>query len=290
MTTTSINKEIVIIQPVETISHLPDAVTQDRVVKIGSEFRGQSVLVPFTKEEEEKWLYPHLGIDDRDPQLSQKIRNFWADVTIKVPAGGAVLDITLDGKGDPVNLMDYVHYRLAKLHSKVADDKEVGQGNTMYTAYIEDPEANKREQYEQVQFRKKAYKMFVIISEDKEKMEYVLRHLGEIGVDNLTPIEQENLLSTYVDTKPKKFLRVAQDPDLEHHAFLAELVEANILERFSQSYLFRDDTLAESKNDMIAFMKSSKNSKVVSELRAALNELKPKRRKKDKVETQKAEA
>lgn len=266
---------IIVLKPYKNESHLPDEVLEDVVRKLGSEYRGQTILRPLSKQEEEQWLYDHIGADERDRDFGEKIRKYWIDMTIKVEAGGKTLNIGTNSNGDPINFRDYFEYRFAKKHSLVADSFEEGDGNPNKKFYIHDPEVEKQQENKNVQFRKKAYKHFTIISENPQQMDYVLRVMGEPRVDNLTSVEKENLLSNILDSDPKRFIRVVEDDDLEVKSLIEELLEANVLERIGTSYIYFDKTLAETKKEMVQFLKSSKNSKLINELKARLKKVSP---------------
>lgn len=269
-----IDSDSIIIKQIRQESNIPDIALDDTFRKIGSEFRGGSPLRPLTKEEEEQLLYPYLGIDERDDNLNKTCERFWIDFDVKVPVGGVILNIA-KGPNGYKNILDYFRYRFAKAHSRVATDEANKNNNVEYDFYIENPNKVKQQQNDVIKLKKKAYKEFTIISEDDMKTEYVLRVLGETRVDHKTPVERENALANIVESNPKKFLSIANDKSLKEKALIEELEEANIIEKVGGSYMYMDDIIAETKKEMVAFLKSQKNSKRVNEFKAKLREKKP---------------
>ena len=269
-----IGSDSIIIKQIRKTSNIPDIALDDTFKKIGSEFRGGSPLRPLSRKEEEELLYPYLGLDERDDNLNEKCEKFWINFDVKVPMGGAILNISKNPNGYK-NILDYLRYRFAKAHSRVAIDEKNKDNKTEYDFYVENPNAVKQKQNDVIKLKKKAYKEFTVISEDEMQTEYVLRVLGETRVDQKTPVERENALANIVESNPKKFLSVANDKNLKEKALIEELEEANIIEKVGGSYMYMDDIIAETKKEMVAFLKSSKNSKKVNEFKAQLREKKP---------------
>lgn len=262
----------VIIRPREKTTHLPKEVIEDQTMRIGNQFRGGDVLQPLTAEQEKEHLYPYLGLRGDESNLYEKVKDFWINLSITVPYGGLVLDLSKNSDGKYTNPRHFFMHKLAKEHTQVANEKEQADANPNCWFYLEDIAKKKEEEYEKVQESKKASKEFALLTEDEEQVEHVLRAWGEHKVESMEPKERENLLYRKMEADPKKFLSIVNNKDVATISFIEQLIEANIIEKVGTSYIYMEDALAESQKEMVQFMKSKKNTKIVNELKARLKE------------------
>jgi lipopolysaccharide export LptBFGC system permease protein LptF len=87
-------------------------------------------------------------------------------------------------------------------------------------------------------------------------------------------VEQiENSLYELKNANPKKFVRIATDKNLELKAEIEEMVTAGVLRKIGNQIIFIDETLGDTTQDTVVFLKDKKNSGKLTLLRAKLKEL-----------------
>lgn len=270
------SKEISIRRKELVNSHLPVAVRNEAITKISSVFgQGIAPLRGLTDKEEKKWLPEIIGVSVTDPGWQKAVTAFWADLSIKVNSNGIVLQIGFTDYGDPISLMDYIHYRFCLAHPQVALDKPTMESNPNLKFYIHDPTVEARRENVDVTVKKKAYIEFAKISgdnADNEKMKRIIRLISDSNPDNYNNIELENLIATIIDQTPEKFFKVATDKRLDVKATIHKLVEYDILRKIGNTYIYLDATIGNSMDETIIFLSKTENSSIVAELKAKLKE------------------
>lgn len=256
----------------ETISYLPPRVVADSRKKLGSIFVSRSPLRGLTPDEEKKYLPRVIGIGADDRDFTKQARIFWAEFSIDVPSDGLVLNITVNGEGEPDNVDDWMKWRWASIHRFVAPNKEAMKKDPLQTFYIYDPEVETRKTNNAIQNKKAAYKEFSRISATPNEMRSVLRVLGTHNPETLTNDQQENLLSTLLEANPENFLKVTLDKNLPVREFIFRLIETNVIRKIGESYLYNDTTIGDTENEAISYIKNTRNSAHVSDMKAKLKE------------------
>ena len=98
----------------ENTTNLPDDVYVDAKRRIGSVFDSTGSLLTGLSLDEQKRILPSvIGMSPTDMGWANKVRKFYAELTIEVPQNGVELNITLDEDGNPVAPMEYVKFRFA---------------------------------------------------------------------------------------------------------------------------------------------------------------------------------
>lgn len=97
--------------------------------------------------------------------------------------------------------------------------------------------------------------------------------MSNVNPDRMTEEQIENALYEIKNNKPKQFIRVATDKNLELKAEIEEMVSAGVLRKIGNQVIFIDEVLGETIDDTVVHLKDKKNSSKLTLLRAKLKEL-----------------
>ena len=268
-----ISKEVQIIRR-ETAGHLPVPVTANSTKYLGSVYIGRGPLRGLDKEEEEKLLSTHLGMSPDEPNFHSTVRDFWANLRVKVDGGGTVLNISTTDKKEPVNIEDYIVYNWAKRHPLVADSREEMLENSKFQYYIRDPEVETDFANKKVRFKKKAYEEFIKIGDNTEKLDRVIRLLTDSDPNDLSEKQKQNLVDDIIEDNPEKFFITVTDKNLETKALISTLVSKGIVNKIGNQHYFIDEKLGETVEETVKYFHDKKNSETVNILKAKLQQSK----------------
>lgn len=264
----------VIIKRKETTNHLPKEIRAGAIKTIGSIYKGRQPLKGVEGEEEKKYLNGLLDVAPGHLEWDKHVRTFWADMRLKVPYAGVELEVGMvdDSAEDPypIDVMDYLTYRWLKVHRLVADSKEEMDEDGRKLYYIYDPNRERNIKNATVQLRKDADKEFVKVSGETEKMYQVFRALGLGNPDTMMKSDVENSLFDFKDANPNKFLLIARDKNLEVIAEIRAMVEASVIRKIENQYLFEDAVIGEDEQSTIAYFKNKANTGALNAMRALL--------------------
>lgn len=260
----------------ETKSHLPVPVTANSKKVLASVYVGQGPLKGLDGEKEKELLSSYLGVDREEKDFPKITRSFWADLRVEIPSEGKVLNIsTRDEDGEnPLNPGDYIIYKWAQKHPYVAPNKKEMLDNSKYQFYIHDPEIEVGHENQKIQFKKKAYEQFILMGDDDEKLDFVIRLLTDSDPNQLSVKQKQNYVDTIIEDNPKQFYVTATDKHLQTKALVAELVSANIINKIGNQHYFIDEKLGDTIDDTVKYFNDKKNSQTVNTLKAKLEEFK----------------
>lgn len=258
-------------------SHLPAKVLTNRKSVLASVLKNRNPLGLKDKDLEKKLLSQLLNIETSDRDYSAKVKEFWTDFRVVVPSGGVVLDIsTIEEEGEdpkPREIEDYITFLWAENHPLVGKSKEEMLSSHIKLFHIHDPEKEVAKENQNVKNTKDAYREFIKLSEDEEKMDMVVRLLGGENPAAMTTEMKENQLDTLLKQNPNKFLKVATDKDLSIRAEIKQMVDKNILRKQGASFLYMDTTIGDSEAEAVSYFKNDRNSETVLDLKSRLKEL-----------------
>lgn len=258
----------------ETKSHLPPPVVSNAKKILSSIYSGQGPLKGIKGDEEKELLAKYLGMDKDEKGFSNVCRSFWADLRVEIPSDGKVLNITKNEDDEPVDIHDYLVYKWAEKHKHVAKDRQAMLDDSSKKFYIYDPDVEMRYQNQKVNMKKQAYKEFIKISDDEEKIDRVITLLTDSDPDQMSTQQKENYLDQLIEENPEKFVSVVTDKDLDIKAEIAQMVELNIIRKAANQYWYIDQKLGNDIEETVLFFKDKKQSETVTTLRAKLQEAK----------------
>lgn len=258
-------------------TNLPDHVYDSAKKRIGSTYnQAGDVNTGLSMGEIERFMPNILGASTADPAFYKKVKDWFMNLSIDVPPAGVELEVGLDKEGLPINVMDYVRYKFANLHPYVLLDEKDGEEvrkKRRYMFILEDKEKESQLKIAGKNERKKAYAEYIKVSANADKMEQVLRVLGEFP-DNLDPEEQEMRLEKFATDEPAKFLKIVTNPDLDMRAFIRQCLSFEVLRKVGNSYLDGEEVLGSSEDETVIFLKDKKNSNILVDLKAKLKQFK----------------
>ena len=263
----------VTIRQKELLNHLPKAVRAEAIYKLSSVYVNRQPLKGFTTKEEKRYMEGILDVNPEHNDWPKHSKQFWAEMTIPIGFTGVELEIGMDDDENPISIMDYIKYRFALKHPHVAMTKEEMDSNFEKKFYIQDLTRDDKVKNNKIQLRKDADKEFIKISANEKSMARVLRLMSSANPDRLTQDQIENSLYELKNENPKKFIRIVTDKNLELKSEIEEMVSAAVLRRIGNQVIFIDETLGDTLDDAIVFLKDKKNSGKLSILRAKLKEL-----------------
>jgi len=270
-------KEVHVRRKVEK-NHLPTKIMNDSKKAVASVYKDKQPLGILDQDLEKQLLTEYLRIDENDNEYGEKRDDFWKNFRLVVPTSGVVLDIehTTDDNGDfewASNLEDFITFKWLENHPLVADSEQEMKSTPRKEFYIYDPVRQTQKDNIKVQKKKEAYIGLAELAENEEKMDILVRLLCEVNPDKLSKEAKENKLDEYIDKNPNKFVKYAEDPDLEVRAEIEQMVDAGIIRKQGNSYLYMDKTIGDSIAEAINFFKNERNSELVLDLKSKLKDI-----------------
>ncbi|RUP42156.1 MAG: hypothetical protein EKK63_02340 [Acinetobacter sp.] len=229
--------------------------------------------------EEEKLILPEiLYIDSKELEFKKEVRLFYINLDTKIPFDtGLELEIGLlednnapiSASNLPIKPMDYIRYRHALKHPRVAKSPEEAEGQNNIWFYIQDKALTNKRKKAQAAIKDEAIQAYLEIKSSENKVQQALLLLGK----NLSSLEEpaETELRKIAESSPQKFVDVVLHKDFEANYWIQSFLDAGVIKQVGgRFYDVEDDSkLAESKEDLVTFLKDdSSNSEKIGLLKA----------------------
>lgn len=251
-------------------TNLPDDVYAESKRKIGSVFTASGDIIRgLTFAEQKEYLPEIIGISPTDNEFGRACRDYYLNLTVDVPMGGLDLEVGLDDQGYPLSVIDYIKYKFVLAHPHVAAEENLLNGNKKLRYYISDGRKELQEAKQDLVIRKNAYKEFIKLSDNEERMNMVL-HVYGYNPAKLTNDEKELTLEELQEDDPQYFIDICTDKNLEMTALINQALSLEALRRVGNSILDGDITLGDSMEEAVLFLKDKKNSNVLTAVKAKL--------------------
>ena len=229
--------------------------------------------------EEDKWMSEIVNLKNTDPGFRAAVTTYYKNLTIKPGFVGKELEIGEDEAGNPLNLEDWIKYKFAKGHPWMAKNLKECEGTEHLQFYFEDPEADKAVKGAKLETTTSAFVAFAQLTEDVEKMDWVLRtvlgkypELGSLSeLITLKDKDKKLKINEVIEKDPQYFLDVMSDKDLVYKAEIASMVDAGVITKEGNKYLNSSESLG-SIEGTIAWMKDPNNSVEYAILKARLDQ------------------
>lgn len=269
----SSNKVIIKRRP--NFSRIPEDVYANSKRAVGACYtQGGEVAKGITQEEMLRWMPEVLNMSVTDNRFYDEVREFFNSLSVEVPIAGVELEVGTLENGEPINKMDYIKYKFVLANPKTAPDEDTMKKSLKYQYFIYDPKRKLHEDSAALALRKEAYKTFLVLSTEKDKMDMVMVNLG-INIKNKSQDVKEIELEKFCNEHPADFLKTASDPKLKTKSFILNCLDAGILRRAGSAILNGDDTLGLDMDEAVAKLDSKANSDTLSALKARLSAFKP---------------
>ena len=253
--------------------HLPKAVRAEAIMRLSSVYVNKQPLKGFDLEDEKKYMQGILDVNPDHVDWPKHAKHFWAELTIPVGFTGVEFEIGKDSNEKPINIMDWIKYNFALKHPHVALTKEEMNSSFDKRFYIQDLSRDDKVKNNQIKLKKDADKQFIKVSSSVKDMKRILRLMSNTNPDRMSEEQIENALYEIKNSKPKNFIRLATDKNLELKAEIEEMVSAGVLRRIGNQVVFIDEVLGDTLDDTVVHLKDKKNSGKLTILRAKLKEL-----------------
>lgn len=148
--------------------------------------------------------------------------------------------------GSPINIKDYILYRYCLLYPMVAKDLSIVASNPNIRFYVKDEDKERARAEKQYQIGLKAMSEFVKLSGEADKFAQVFVIVAKkeswIGYELFGSMERQMKLKAYSESNPAKFLKIAQDKNLQTTYLIESLIDSGELQRveYSQNIITSD--------------------------------------------------
>lgn len=251
-------------------TNLPDEIYAESKRKIGSVFTASGDIVKgLTFAEQKEYLPEIIGISPTDAEFGRACKEYYLNLTVEVPMAGLDLEVGLDEGGHPLSIIDYVKYKFLLAHPYVAKEEDELDGNKRLKYYISDGRKELMQASADLVLRKKAYKEYIKLSDNDDRMNMVL-HVYGYNPAKLTKDEKDLQLEELQEDNPEYFIDICTDKNLEMVALINQSLSLEALRRVGNSILDGDIVLGDSMEEAVLFLKDKKNSNVLTALKAKL--------------------
>ena len=260
----------VVIKRKANATNLPDHVYAEAKRKIGSTFSSNGdILTGLTFGEQQKYLPAVIGVDSKDVNFQREVKTYYQNMTVVVEHGGTSLEIGVDEDENPINLMDFIRYKFACAHPHVAKDEAEIKSKRTYKYFVYDTEIEKVKKLSNVKRRKEAYKEFIKLTADESKVNQLLMVYG-YSPKTMDEAQKEITLENELEGNPTQFLDYAQDKNIQHQAFIQDCISNEVIRRVGNTYLNGDESIGDSLEEAVLYLKDKKNSETYTTLKARL--------------------
>jgi len=217
-------------------------------MSIGSYWEKNQLKVPSGLSfKEQDLLLPHLiNMESDERGFRQKVEDFYHEMDTKVPHNtGVKLEIGLEESNDspvsktnmPINVSDYVRYRVIMNHPEVAHSKEEAEGNSLKKYYIFDPEAVQKEKNKIEKEQDSALQAYLAVKSEPLKVDMMLLLLGvdPRSLDKDPGAHSERLKKLALE-KPNDFVTIKNLKNFEVRYMIEMMVKTGVLKKIGTKY------------------------------------------------------
>lgn len=253
----------------------------------GPYFAGKATATGLSFEEQKILLPEHLGVEHSDKDFRKTVNKFYDEICTSVPKDGLRLQVSLQNDNEPlsssnlpINLDHYIRFRHLLNHPQVASSKAAAEQSWQAKYYIHDAEGVTQHAMFINTLEDRATEVYTRFKDDPIKTDQILTMLG---VDIVPMKSDAKLLKLkgYAKKDPalndieqktefERFLRVANDKDLEFKYLIQEMIGAQYLKRVGNNILYAESgkEIGVSMEDAVLYFKNPKNSRELNLLRA----------------------
>ena len=231
-------------------------------------------------KQKEVLLDSMLTASPGEREWKQQVQTFFTEFCTEIPPRGLRLNITLtdpkrpfdDANLDniPVNKRDYLIYKHALGHPRVAESQE--KCRITHDFYIVDPRAKEEAESEFTKLQRDAMAKFLSV---KDKADLVSAILVRYGHNPDMVNDQVEELQKCVISKPEVIVAALKDKNLEIGSKIKQLVAANLLKVVDSAYFITDSQIKIGNDETEAilwFGEKEKNGNTVTHLLTKLQE------------------
>lgn len=176
--------------------------------------------------------------------------------------------------GNPIDLDDYMLYRLCLLHAHVANDYSLADKSNNIRFYLHSEEEIKAQKEQQVRIEKERMEAFLDVVKSQDKVENVLYALGYGSFISGTDVSDRNIKLNEISLEnPSKFVRTVSNTNLATIGQIEKYITFGILNRLPNSQIIVDTNnpdliIGNTVQEAITFFKTEINKGAISEYKA----------------------
>jgi hypothetical protein len=262
----------------------------DSKVSIGSFYESENnpTIATGLSFPEQKLLLPTFVDEEADGRdFRKKVSAYYADLDIKLPFKGLQLEIGLEvdnngavtEKNMPLDISDYIKYRLARKHPHMAPSKESADANPIYQYYIFDKEAVVAKNANKTKELDDAMKLFFKIENDPQQIRQFLSLSGK-DPREYPAKDRDTLLKAalrdIVTQKPARFIELFGQEDIEIRYWITAMIRTKVLTQLGERIQVTNSKPAKliGKNleEAIAYFLDEENEDYIAGLKALQQE------------------
>lgn len=247
---------------------------------------------------ERKVLIPHIiDIPATDPSFMKACALFYGSLVTKVPYDdGITLEIGLELDNDkpvtyfegsvaegnfrenlPINIDNYVRYRHAIKHPRVASSTSSAKGNMTVDFYIFDAEAQTEEKAAANTQRDLSLQTYFKLKDDIGKVDQMLTLLGVDPRDFFGPnkaSEKREMLRKKADERALEFNNIYSHKMFEEAYLVNSMINTGVIKKMGNQYVESETgkVLAGNEEEMLYFFTDKLNSDKIVILKGAMQE------------------
>jgi hypothetical protein len=211
---------------------------------LGSYYTRSGLLYTGLDVEDEKRLGSLLGIN------LAKGSDYWKTFFIRTSVGDIILDTE--------NPMDELKYLFLKSHKRVKNSLMENKAGANFALINRDEEAKKENSYARVE--REAISAFDKLT--PTEMRKCLRIFGH-NADSMSNEVTENRLYQVIKANPQSFIdRWVKNSDREEQVLIETAISKNIIRKANHMYKYGSDTIGNTLEETIGFLKDPKNQDI----------------------------
>jgi hypothetical protein len=221
-------------------------------------------LVQIFDDEERKLLEQKLHLKEGDLSFYNKNSPYWGRFRVALTREGKVLDLS--------NPIDYISYKVLLANKRtIAPDWDSRNKSGEYKFALMDEEEQVKTEATKAEVNKNAWKYYGKIEDNVVEMQNVLRLYGRKTNSNKLEFLRSEI-SKIIETTPKEFLNIMEDPKYKIKVFIENCLSARIIEKTSVGgfALIGGDEIGRTLTETISFLESPRNQDIYLKLKAQL--------------------
>lgn len=265
---------------------------------IGSYFQGgghKGIGSGLTFEEQDALMPRVLDIPVEDRGFRQAVKVFFQEMSTKVPAGkGIELEIGLTLGNDkpvvirdetkkiidinlPINIMDFIRYRHAIHHPKVALSLDAAKGNVLTEFYVFDKEAALTQNVSLAKAKDEALVLYLQLKDDESKVDMMLTLLMQdprtFKGKNAFSLKTQKLRE-FADNKADTFVTTYRQDNFEYRYQVQAMINTGVLKKIGSQFIDAEtmDVIGHDLEEAIYFLRDETKSNQVGVLKARMQE------------------
>lgn len=181
--------------------------------------------------------------------------------------------------GNPINIEDYMLYRMCLLHSHVANEMALSDKSNHIRFYLHSEEEIKLQKERDLKLETDRMTAFLDVVKSPEKVENVLYAMKQGDKVLSMQVADKNVLLNNISLEnPSKFIRVVSDSNLATIGKIEKYITFGILNRLPNSEIVVDALkpdviLGNSITEVIVYFNNEQNKGIISEYAARYNSL-----------------